>query len=201
MRLILVRHGASWHGERHVIGGPVGCSGLTPEGQAQAARLRDRFRRAQWVPDDAILLSGPWPRARETAEILQPAFRTTVQCDERLREIDPGAADGLRWDEYVSTFGAIDLLREPDRPFAPGGESHHQFVWRVEQLLQDLAKAHVEQTVVAVTHGGVVRASLLTLIGAPARGDIGPVRNTSVTVWEHGGTWVLERYNDTAHLE
>lgn len=203
MKLILIRHGQSWHGHRRVIGGPRGCTGLTPEGREQAARLLDRLARPGVIPDDALLLCGPWPRARETAEIVQPAVRAPLQVDERLRELDPGEADGLTWDEYTDRYGEFDLVAEPDRPFAPGGDSHHTFVTRLTETFGEFANAYAGRTVVAVAHGGTVLVSMLALIGAPSipGGDIAKPAHASITEWTHGDRWVLERYNDTAHLE
>jgi broad specificity phosphatase PhoE len=44
MRLILVRHGASYHSDRGLIAMPRGCTGLTDAGVAQAGALARRLR-------------------------------------------------------------------------------------------------------------------------------------------------------------
>ena len=203
MRLILVRHGESWHGQRQIIGGPTGCTGLTPAGRAQAELLRDRLKRPGLLPDDAILLSAPWPRARETAEILQPAIGAAIRIDDRLRDLDPGESDGLTWDEYASRYGHIDLVAEPDRPFAPGGESYAAFSQRIHATLNDLALKFRDGTVVAVAHGGTVVQSMWRLLEIPRPGPGALLKPAyaSLTIWTNDGGWTLERYNDTAHLE
>jgi probable phosphoglycerate mutase len=129
--------------------------------------------------------------------------RAPLQVDERLRELDPGEADGLTWDEYTDRYGEFDLVAEPDRPFAPGGDSHHTFVTRLTETFGEFANAYAGRTVVAVAHGGTVLVSMLALIGAPSipGGDIAKPAHASITEWTHGDRWVLERYNDTAHLE
>jgi probable phosphoglycerate mutase len=61
-RLILIRHGDSWHRVRGVGGGPKGDTGLTEQGRAAASRLRDRLARR---PDlaGAALYNSTLPRA------------------------------------------------------------------------------------------------------------------------------------------
>jgi broad specificity phosphatase PhoE len=98
MRLVLIRHGESEHAVNNIVGGPRGCQGLTPRGREQAGRLAERLRRTGELADCAALLTSPWPRARQTAEILQPALPVTaVTEDPNLCELLPGQADGLTW--------------------------------------------------------------------------------------------------------
>jgi probable phosphoglycerate mutase len=155
------------------------------------------------LPDNAIFLSGPWPRARETATILQPAVDATLEVDERLRELDPGEADGLTWDEYSTRFGDFDMFAEPDRPFAPGGESYAMFSARICDTLDNLARTHPDSTVVAVAHGGTVVVSMVGLLGIPRPGTGAILKPdyTGLTIWNYTDHWLLERFNDTAHLE
>ena len=70
-----------------------------------------------------------------------------------------------------------------------------------------LVRAHPEQTVLVVSHGGFIAAACMYVVGAPGLADVYPFRlwpgNVSVTMFapdENEPPWVLERYNDTAHL-
>ena len=69
MRLFLVRHGDAYAGFHGVIGGPVGCPGLTPLGRRQAESLRDHLAESGRVRAD-VLLASIIPRAIETADIV-----------------------------------------------------------------------------------------------------------------------------------
>jgi broad specificity phosphatase PhoE len=124
MRLVLIRHGESKHVVSNIVGGPLGCQGLTPRGREQAERLAERLRRSGELADCAALLASPWRRARQTAEILLSSLPLTAVSEEpNLCELLPGQADGLNWDAYRAHYGMFDLVAEPERPFAPGGES------------------------------------------------------------------------------
>jgi len=94
---------------------------------------------------------------------------------------------------------------EPDRPFAPGGESWNGFHTRVAATLDRLARDHADQTVVAVCHAGVIMASMRLLLGVPDPATSSHLRptNTGLTEWEHDPSldrWILRSYNESSHL-
>lgn len=205
MRLVLVRHGDAFAGFGGVIGGERGCTGLTPVGRQQAEALRDRFAASdQWRAD--VLVTSRLRRAIETASIVAPGLGLEVgdhDCD--LCEVHTGAADGLTWAEYADRYGSFDMEAEPDRVFAPGGDSWAGFHERVAGVLGRLAAEHPESTVVAVCHAGVIAASLRVHLGIPHPGTGAHLRpsNTGLTVWEHDPVldrWSLHTFNDAAHL-
>ena len=204
MRLILVRHGESEHTMRDVIGGPLGCTGLTERGRQQARALRDRLIADGAYRDCGALLSSPVPRARETASILLDALPIEkVEEDCGLCEIHPGEADGLAWEAYRARYGAFDLQAQPDRPFSPGGESWRDLIDRVEDTLERFAARFDGRTVVAVSHAGFIVVSFLSLFAIPVTGRRARLEpsHASLTEWQvANGVWNLVCYNDVHHL-
>lgn len=205
MRLILVRHGDAHAGFDGVISGPRGCRGLTELGRRQAEALRDHLADTGRIRAD-ILLASVLPRALETAEIIAPALgvRAVRQaCD--LCEIHTGEADALAWTEYAARYGSFDMEAEPERLFAPGGESWRAFHERVGEMCKRIATEFIDQTVVAVCHAGVIMASIRVLFDIPHPGTGAQIRptNTGVTEWEHERTmdrWTLHTFNEHTHL-
>ena len=205
MRLILVRHGDAHAGFHGVVGGLTGCSGLTPLGRRQAEALRDHMSRSGRVRADA-LVSSVLPRAVETAQIIAPGLGLQLgaqECD--LCEVHTGEADGLTWAEYGTRYGSFDMTAEPNRVFAPGGESWNSFHDRVRLTLERLTRDHAGETVVTVCHAGVIMASLRLLLGIPHPGTGAQLRpsNTGLTEWEYDedlDRWTLHSFNDAAHL-
>jgi len=205
MRLLLIRHAQSEHSQRGMIADLAGCTGLTADGVQQAYSLQKRLQTMREVGNCTALLSSPVRRARQTADILVQSIPQCVVTEDRdLRELVPGLADGMTWDSYRATYETFDLLAEPDRPFAPQGESWHAFLDRVQTTLQRLADQYGGQTVLAVTHAGFIIATLFVTFAIPRPGigaRLDP-RYTSLTIWETtAGSWRLERYNDTWHLD
>lgn len=205
MRLILVRHGDAHAGFAGVISGEMGCVGLTEHGRRQAEALRDYLSKSSRVRAD-VLVSSTLPRAIETADIIAPGLGLETfgrSCD--LCEVHTGEADGLEWTEYATRYGSFSMEAEPDRVFAPAGESWNSFHDRVRQMLQRLSQEYAEQTVVAVCHAGVIMASVRLLLGVPHSSAGAQLRhaNTGLTEWEYEPArerWTLHGYNEATHL-
>ena len=121
-----------------------------------------------------------------------------------LEEHRPGEADGCPFVDFPERFGMFDFRAEPDRPFAPGGESLRQFHDRVVAMLRRIETEHEGKTVYAVCHGGVIDAAFrfYLAIGLSDAFDLWTL-NTSITefsIVKQGGRPQLRRYNDAAHL-
>ena len=183
----------------------MGCAGLTPHGRRQAEALRDHLAASGRVKADVLLVS-VLPRAIETAQIIAPGLGLEIarhECD--LCEVHTGEADGLAWEEYTTRYGSFDMEAEPDRVFAPEGESWNSFHERVQSMLERLAADHPDETVVAVCHAGVIMASMRGLLGLPHAGRGTQLRptNTGLTEWEHDPVldrWTLHSFNEAGHL-
>jgi broad specificity phosphatase PhoE len=207
VRLILVRHGDAHAGFHGVIGGPNGCTGLTPLGRAQAETLRDHLAVTGRVRAD-VLLASVLRRAIETASIVAPGLGLDVAAHEwDLCEVHTGEADGLTWTEYADRYGSFNMESEPDRVFAPDGESWNSFHARVQQTLARVSSEYEDQTVVAVCHAGVIMASMRLLLGMSHAGAVAVARlrpaNTGLTEWEYEPSvdrWTLHSFNEAGHL-
>lgn len=205
MRLILVRHGEAYAGFHGVIAGETGCAGLTPLGRRQAEALGEHLARSGRVKAD-VLLASVLPRAIQTAELIAPGLGLEIgghECD--FCEVHTGEADGLTWTEYTGRWGSFDMEAEPDRIFAPGGESWNSFHERVGRTLMRVALEYEDQTVVVVCHAGVIMASVRVLLGVPHPGTGAQLRpaNTGLTEWEYDPTfdrWTLYAFNEATHL-
>ena len=205
--LYLIRHGQAVSNVEPVVGGMRGDTGLTALGREQAGRLRDRLAASGEIRAD-VLIASSLPRARETAEIVAPAFGLPIRFDDEVQELRVGEADGMTIEEHKAAHGWVDLEDEPLRPIAPGGEGWGQFVLRASVALERITREHRGKTVVIVTHGGVIDVSFVHFFGmsalrVPPAGFL--TRNTSLTQWQEephraGKRWRLVRYNDDAHL-
>lgn len=203
MQLVLIRHGHAHAGLHGTIAGPTGCRGLTGLGRSQAARLRDHLIEHPLGAD--VVLASRLPRAIETGRIVAPALGAMeIEQDCDLCEVHVGDADGTDWADYDERFGPLDMVAEPDRPFAPGGDSWSSFHRRVDGLMARLAAQWAGRTVVAFCHAGVIAATLRVRFSGDLveRARVQP-ENTGLTRWEHDagtGRWTLRAYDETPHL-
>ncbi|NTV99876.1 MAG: histidine phosphatase family protein [Oscillochloris sp.] len=205
--LYLIRHGEAVANVQPIIAGMHGDAGLTERGQMQAVRLRDRLARTGEIKAD-VLIASTLPRARQTAEIIQPALGLPIIFDDEVQELRIGAADGMNNAEAWAKFGTPDFDAEPLRPIAPGGESWGSFTLRVAQALTRITREHAGKTIVIVCHGGVIDTSFIHFFQMPSL--VLPAtdfhtRNTSITHWEYvnrrkRSLWRINSYNDVEHL-
>jgi probable phosphoglycerate mutase len=213
-QLVLVRHGEAVCNVEGLLGGPKGCSGLTPLGLAQAQALARRLERTGELGAVAALYTSVLPRAIETAALLAPALEAggdgpplEVRQDCELCELHPGDGDGLGWQEFLDRFGAPEWDVDPDRPLCPGAESWTGFVARASAGLESVAARHPGQLAVVVCHGGVIESAMARFLPfagtGPDRRSWLRTEHASMTWFERpqGGEWVLRRYNDTTPVQ
>jgi broad specificity phosphatase PhoE len=141
-------------------------------------------------------------RARRTADAIGRALGLPVQIDPALREFDLGAWEGRTFAELEATE-RLSKRWEADLHFAPpGGESPSLFQRRIVTVFERLVAVHPDQTVLVVTHGGVIRNLLGIWIGnGPDDWQRWQACNCSITLLERRGqTWSPILLNDTSHL-
>lgn len=179
--LTLVRHGETvWHAEHRYAGSSD--IPLTARGRQQARWLAEWAERTEF---DAIRAS-PLARARETAEAVARATGLTTPTDERLAELDFGAAEGLTGTEMTDRFGGAReaFVRDPVADHLPGGEDPKQAVERMMACLTALVSDYPDGRVLVVGHGTIQRLVLCHLLGLPLRDyrrHFPVVRNCGVT--------------------
>ena len=142
--LFLIRHGELPESETKRYPGRRRDPGLSAEGRAACAYLRD-------LRCD-LVFSGPSRRARETAAWIDAPRRILQELD----EIDFGDWAGLTFEE-ISRIAAPEQLRcwaeTPERMIFPGGESVAAFRRRADAAFAVIAASDAPR-VAAVTHGG-----------------------------------------------
>lgn len=197
MRLILIRHGRQ--------SSPL-CNvdvDLSEVGRRQAELLAERLK---GVTPDRIYTSA-LIRAKQTAEIL---FGADVPFLERaeLNEISfgdmTGEADSRNAVLFPEYFAA--KKKKADNLRMPGGECPTEVYERAVKVVREAVSSGAE-TVVFVTHGGVIRALTAGLLGLGAGQMLriaDSLEHTSVTELnysEAADCFSLERLNDASHLE
>jgi alpha-ribazole phosphatase len=145
---------------------------------AEAAALRARLPES--VPRDSAVFTSPLSRCRVLAQALAAPRAPTI-ADE-LIELDFGAWEGLRWDALPRD--ELDAWARDVWRYRPGGgESAAMVEERWRRWCARAAPFGLE-SVIAVTHAGVIRAALaasggiafgsLYLIDPPARDPSAP---------------------------
>ena len=152
MRLILVRHGETLaNAEGRIQGQLRGMFPLSPEGRAQAEKLREKLLAEDLQP--TRVYASPLERAAETAEILASEWPLSVEHWDDLMEHGLGVASGLTINEVAERFPEIDRER-PDFWRIEGAEPLEGRRARAERVVAALLARHSDDdVVVAVAHG------------------------------------------------
>ena len=158
---------------------------------------------ARCLPRPAQWLVTPLSRTVRTAEAIFAAGYAPVSLgvEPALIEQDLGAWQGLPHAALPAKLcrpaHAFWPLAAEERP--PGGESMAEVVVRVGAALERLADEHAGGEVVAVSHGGAIRAAVAHALGVGADNALHlSVHNLSLTRLErHPEGWRVVCVNET----
>ena len=196
-RLFIVRHALAAVADDLRLPGPD--LPLLPEGATQAGCLASRLRS---LAPSAVYTSDA-RRARETGAIIAAACGVPHEVTAALREIDFGDWAGKTYAEIVTADPAAEgWFADPGASAPPGGEALAVAAERVLGVLAEFAHTRRDCAVI-VGHAGSLRLALAAALGLPLaaywrlRLDCASL---SVLSWTEDGP-VLERLNDTAHLD
>jgi broad specificity phosphatase PhoE len=157
MKIHFIRHGKR---DRQQSGDP----GLTAAGRTEAGVLAAALA----VENVATVYSSPLARARETAKIIATTLGLTVVNDERLRErMNWGDIVDQPFDEFIAQWERCSQDRDYQPPV---GDSSRAAGQRLASFAADCHQPIAAQSVVAVTHGGVL-ADFLRTVFTPAELD------------------------------
>ncbi len=160
MKLYLVRHGEAEGSEGRAVGHldlPLSDLG---------ARNMEALASSWQGASPVRLFASDLRRAADSARILARRFGTEPVLDARLREVSFGDWEGRSWDEvYETDRQRYDAWSERWWDVAPpGGESFADLARRALAWFRDLGDG---DDVIAVAHGGSIRALLVELLAIP----------------------------------
>jgi probable phosphoglycerate mutase len=199
VHVLLVRHGQTgWNAEGRIQGHTD--IPLDATGRWQALQLA----RALHDEPVAAVYSSDLQRARQTAEPLCHARGLPMMLAPELRERAFGGFEGRTFAELeVTQPDEVRRWKQRDPDWGPpGGERLSEFFSRALQALERLVQPHGGQTVLLVTHGGVLdclhRAALSLPLQAPRTWVLGNAVVNRLLVHADGVS--LLGWNDDRHL-
>lgn len=165
------------------------------------------------LPGDGIWLTSHLSRAKLTAQSIALAGLAYPHpiVEEHLGEQDFGEWQGSSWkDMEAADPGAYsEFWREPARNAPPGGESFADLIARTAGIIDRYTVDHAGEDIVAVCHGGTIRAAVAHVLGlTPELGMSFAIDTLSVTRLEHveggllrgkGGAWRIGAINQPSH--
>ena len=179
-RLLLIRHGES-EGNLARVFTHTPAVPITETGRAQVERA------AEWVAAryrPSRIVTSPFVRARQTADILARRLGLPVTVETDLRERSYGDLAGQ---PYASARALPDFDPATYWLWHPpgGGESLLEVAARAGAALDRVARSGPDDEVLVVSHGAVMMALWFHVTGAWRAGRVS--RNAGLMVVEHRG--------------
>jgi probable phosphoglycerate mutase len=199
--LLLVRHGESQPARDDqpfpLVDGH-GDPELAPAGREQALRVAERLEHE----DIGAIYVSTLCRTVQTAAPLAARLGIEPRVEPDLREVYLGEWEGGSFRRHVAEGHptAVKMFTEGRWDVIPGAESAESLATRVRGAITRIASAHADETVVVVSHGGVIGQIMALATGARPF-SFGGADNASVShLVVTDDRWLLRRFNDTAHL-
>ena len=196
----MIRHGeTAWNAEGRVQGQtdvPLSEVGLAQARAVASALSGERF---------AALYSSDLGRCRQTAAPLARVLGMQVRLDPALRERHYGIFETITYAEAKVRFPedyARFRAKELDYDFR-GGESLRGFFARSLKALSDIAARHAGQSVLVLTHGGVLEMAYrhANRLGLSSKRDF-EIPNAALNrLAIEGDEWRVLAWAERAHLE
>ena len=201
-RLLLIRHGESAAADPSSPFPLVDGHGDPPlhaEGLRQAELL---VRRLEEEPIAAAYVT----TLRRTRQTIAPylarrGLEARVEAD--LREVHLGEWEGGEYRVRAANGDPVfaRMIAEQRWDVIPGAETFEAFDARLRAALGRLVAAHPDETVAAVTHGGVIGRLVANAAGAANRFAFIGADNASITeLVVSGDRQIVRGFNDVGHL-
>jgi len=199
-RLLLVRHGITDHNSNRKFAGSTDVE-LSDDGYRQVEKLRERLAGEKI---DAIYCSD-LKRAMATAEVIVSGHDVEITSCPELREMDYGIAEGLTFKEIGSRYPELweSIANFSLELSFPDGECFSDFVGRAVKFMDRLKGHGEEETVLIVSHGGMLKVLVCDLLGID-HSHWPQIRfdNASLSIVEtYSRRIILSLLNDTSHLQ
>jgi probable phosphoglycerate mutase len=198
--LVLIRHGETQMNRELRFQGHVNV-GLNEVGLEQARRLAARMAGGQ----AHALYASDLLRAQQTAQPIAAGLALAPVTESGLREQSFGKVDGMRVDDIQRDHpdAWAGWLRFEEDYAMPDGESTREFHGRVMEAVQRVVASHPDQTVVVVTHGGVLdmiyRTARSLGLSGPRQSEIPNAGLNRIRVLD--GRIAILDWADTRHLQ
>lgn len=199
-RICLVRHGETdWNAEKRIQGQTD--IPLNATGRAQALAAAFGLSHHAFT----AIYSSDLARAWQTAQAASERLGIEIHGEAGLRERHYGIFQGLTPAEGAQRHPdahARYAVRDPDYDFETG-ETLRGFAVRVVEAVERLTRHHAGQSILAVTHGGVLDVVYRQATDRPLERDRDFTIPNAALNWfdidPHG--WHLVKWADRHHLE
>lgn len=164
MIVCFLRHGEDMSDIYNEVGG-WSDRGLTSRGIKTAFKLAEKLDKLSGKYGKfELLLSSPFARAKQTADVISRELSIRLEEDLYLKERNTyGLMSGMSKDVIRNEYPEIyEIFKKAGN--MPGSERYEDFVLRIKKLLERLLLLH-NKSIVCVTHGHLITVLIKEVLG------------------------------------
>lgn len=197
-KIIFVRHGETTHNkEKKFMNWANDVGTLSEKGKKEANEVGLRLKQF----DIHYMYASDLRRTKETAEIIAKHIALKPIHTKGLRERNLGIFGDLTFDEIKDKWPekAVQFASNADIDWKGlEGESIREVHNRFQKFMQAVEEKHLEDTVLFVTHSGIIYTILKDLYHFFPQDSWMDVGHTSITILEKSGdNYILKAFNQT----
>ncbi len=199
--ILIIRHGESQANKKDLFAGQIDPD-LEERGHTQAEITAEYIKKNYKVDK---VYSSDLTRAYKTALHIAEKFDLDVIKEKRLREIDGGKWEGIKFANIINLYPEefSVWMNHLGQASCPKGESIQQVGERIMNVLTKIAVENEGKIVVATSHATPIRVaqSLIETGGLEATENLSWVSNASVTEIEYkDGKFTIKVLGEDHHL-
>ena len=199
-QLILIRHGETlWNLEGREMGQLD--SPLSELGKNQAKAIAKRLKNIPF----STLYSSDLGRAIETATFISKACNKKIIENTKLRERNMGIFQGCTKEERKEKYPIVwkEYKSIGFEYIIPDGESQRQRFERTVDVMNSLADKHPNETIVVISHGGILRGFFEYVLDLkPENENRFKRQNATFNCFiKERNKWSLKVWGDSSHLD
>jgi len=146
-KYFVMRHGEAENNVENIVSSDIHASyGLTDRGRAQIKAHIPELKKSGITR----VVSSPFKRTKETAQIIASALGRSIEEDPRLGELDFGTFSGKSYDSFL-VFEDQHMSKYSDP--IQNGESYLDAKKRFGSVLYELEQKYKNETILIVSHG------------------------------------------------
>jgi broad specificity phosphatase PhoE len=172
MKLILIRHAITQETGKRLSGRLPGIP-LSPSGVAAAQEVATNLASL----DVSAVYTSPIERCRQTAGILANPHGRKPRVRQQIIEVEYGAWSGRTLRSLYRLRSWKGLMRDPAEFRVPEGETLEEVRIRCVRFLASMRKTYRDETVLAVSHGDVIR----TIVAHCLNGSVDAIHRLHVS--------------------
>lgn len=195
-KIFLIRHGESHQNIDDVLSGITDIP-LSDKGKEQCVILAHYFEN---IHIDRVFAT-PLQRAKDSAEIIFPKHKSSIEIAKSLIEFNYGYYEGYRRSEYDNSNDNIiqQWITAPANLTFPGGDNIQEHAQKTFSGITKLANENKDAVIACISHRTTIRLILAQIIGLHIdKFRFLPCSNCGISeIIFNNGEWELRSLNIT----